>query len=64
MTKKKQAPTTSIQNCHFTVEAAESSEVAIKRAEAVRAIADALARAADALKGPENNATCLRIEQK
>jgi hypothetical protein len=43
-----------IQNCTFHG-AQPSSEADIKRSEAVKAIADALSKAAEALVGPANN---------
>ena len=54
-TKKPKKPAQfTVQNCTFHG-AQQSSEADIKRSEAVKAIADALGKAADALSGPQGN---------
>lgn len=62
---KKQAPppATVIQNCNFTV-MPEATEAVVERAAAIKAMAEAFSRVADALKAGTNSAPIIEIKQK
>jgi hypothetical protein len=59
--KKAAAPGTIVQNCHFITQP-ESDAATEKRAEAVKELAIALGKAADALRGAASNVTGLTIK--
>lgn len=60
---KQQPPQTVIQNCNFTV-MPESTEAVVERASAIKAMAEAFSKVADALKAGTNSAPIIEIKQK
>lgn len=61
--KQPQAPATVIQNCTFTV-MPEAKEAVVERAAAIKAVAEAFAKVADALKAGTNSSPLIEIKSK